>query len=88
MNWMNLRKDSFAIFESIRLKAGQDIVQITQEIETPRKKLRGNIVDLVKQDLIYCEREKPWVLGKYFLSSHAEHLLDEKGIEYDVPDFN
>ena len=88
MNWLHLRDDSFQIFENIRKKAGQDYVKITEGIETDRKKLRGNIVDLVKQDLIYCEREKPWVLGKYYLSNKAENLLEEQNIEYDVPDFD
>ncbi len=88
MNYDKLASDSKTIFERIRMKSGMDFREITKGMKTHPKKLRGNVVDLIKQDLIWCERQKPWVLGKYYLTSKAEHWLSERNIQYDEADFD
>ena len=87
MKNFGLAPNSFLIFDNVRKKAGQSFPQLTSEIEENRNKLRGNIVDLIKQDLIWCERGKKWVLGKYFLTNKAEHMLKEMNVQFDEADF-
>lgn len=88
MNNFGLAPNSFHIFNEIRAKAGQNFRDITSDIKGTPNKLRGNIVDLIKQDLIWCERTKPWVLGKYYLTAKAEEILTEMGVEFDEPNFD
>lgn len=88
MKNFGLAPNSFIIFNNVRKKSGQTFPQLTSEFEGKRNKLRGNIVDLIKQDLIWCEQEKKWVLGKYYLTSKAEHMLNDMSISYDEATFD
>ena len=87
MKNFGLAPNSFLIFDNVRKKAGQSFPQLTSEIAENPNKLRGNIVDLIKQDFIWCERDKKWVLGKYFLTNKAVHMLKEMDMQFDEPDF-